>query len=141
MKPDDHKYSKDRRNCYGEAHASYKSIAKGKRRKNRYDRRLDRQVGGDGLCLSDIRHKHRFVKTPDWSAELRERERLLLDVLRLAESLGVELAFPTQTLNLRQEEPQGPSDADPKGEVQAREEGRTAARAILERGKDSAPSG
>lgn len=41
-----------------------------------------------------------FVKTPDWATELRERERLLLDIVRLAKHLGVEFAFPTQTLHV-----------------------------------------
>jgi len=44
-----------------------------------------------------------FWETPDWSTELRERHRFLLDSLRLAKQLGVEYAFPTQTLYLRQE--------------------------------------
>jgi len=41
-----------------------------------------------------------FVKTPDWGTELRERGRLILDILRLAESLGVEFAFPTRTIHM-----------------------------------------
>jgi len=42
-----------------------------------------------------------FWETPDWSTELRERQRFLLDILRLANALGIELAFPTQTLHVR----------------------------------------
>ncbi|NOG53556.1 MAG: mechanosensitive ion channel family protein [Planctomycetes bacterium] len=45
-----------------------------------------------------------FHETPDWSTELRERQRFMLDIMRLAERLGVEFAFPTQTLYLRQDE-------------------------------------
>ncbi len=41
-----------------------------------------------------------FVKTPDWATELRERERLLLDIVRLSKHLGVEFAYPTQTLHV-----------------------------------------
>ena len=41
-----------------------------------------------------------FHETPDWSTELRERHRLFLDIIRLAKRLGVEFAFPTQTLYL-----------------------------------------
>jgi len=44
-----------------------------------------------------------FFKAPDWATELRERHRLGVDILRLAQELGVEIAFPTQTLFLRQE--------------------------------------
>jgi MscS family membrane protein len=43
-----------------------------------------------------------FWQTPDWATELRERHRFLLDCLRLAKAVGVEMAFPTQTLYLRQ---------------------------------------
>lgn len=39
-----------------------------------------------------------FHECPDWATELRERHRLILDIIRLAERLGVEFAFPTQTL-------------------------------------------
>ncbi len=44
-----------------------------------------------------------FWETPEWSTELRERHRFLLDILRLAQRLGVEFAFPTQTLYMKQE--------------------------------------
>lgn len=39
-----------------------------------------------------------FVKVNTWSEELRERQNLFLEMLRLAEEIGVEFAFPTQTL-------------------------------------------
>lgn len=39
-----------------------------------------------------------FWETPDWSTELREKHRFLLDILRLAQDLGVEFAYPTQTV-------------------------------------------
>ena len=41
-----------------------------------------------------------FVRVENWSAELRERHNIMLEVLRLADELGVEFAFPTQTLNI-----------------------------------------
>ncbi len=41
-----------------------------------------------------------FFKVPDWSAELQQRHNFLLEVLRLAKELGVEFAFPTQTLHV-----------------------------------------
>ncbi len=46
-----------------------------------------------------------FWETPDWSTELRERHRFLLDMLRIAKKMGVEFAFPTQTLQLRRDQP------------------------------------
>jgi MscS family membrane protein len=41
-----------------------------------------------------------FVKTPTWSDELRAKHELYLSILRLAHDLGVEFAFPTQTLHV-----------------------------------------
>ncbi len=45
-----------------------------------------------------------FFTTPDWSMEMRERERLLLDIARLANYLSIEFAFPTQTIHVKQGE-------------------------------------
>jgi MscS family membrane protein len=45
-----------------------------------------------------------FWETPEWNTELRERHRFMLDILRLAQKLGVEFAFPTQTLYMKKEE-------------------------------------
>ncbi len=52
-----------------------------------------------------------FFEVPDWNAELRERERLFLDIVRLANQLGVEFAFPTQTLHVFPG--QGPAEPRP----------------------------
>ncbi|MCB1170132.1 MAG: mechanosensitive ion channel [Leptospiraceae bacterium] len=41
-----------------------------------------------------------FFKVPDWSTELVERQNLMLEIYRLAESMGVDFAFPTQTLHI-----------------------------------------
>jgi MscS family membrane protein len=41
-----------------------------------------------------------FIDAPDWNAELRTRHVLNLDIMRLAEELDVEFAFPTQTLHV-----------------------------------------
>ena len=41
-----------------------------------------------------------FFECSDWSIELRERHRLILDILRLAKELHVEFAFPTRTLHM-----------------------------------------
>lgn len=45
-----------------------------------------------------------FFEVPDWNTELRERERLFIDIVRLADKLGVQFAFPTQTVHLFKEE-------------------------------------
>ena len=39
-----------------------------------------------------------FFEVPDWATELRERHRLFVDILRLADKLEVDFAFPTQTV-------------------------------------------
>lgn len=39
-----------------------------------------------------------FFKVSDWTEELRAREKLLLDIYRFAEEIGVSFAYPTQTL-------------------------------------------
>ena len=44
-----------------------------------------------------------FHETPEWGTELRERHRLFVDIVRLARRLGVEFAFPTQTVHLHHE--------------------------------------
>ncbi len=41
-----------------------------------------------------------FVKVPDWSTELVERQNVFLEITRLADELGVEFAFPTQTIHV-----------------------------------------
>ena len=73
-----------------------------------------------------------FWRTPDWGAELRERHRFLLDIHRLAGHLGVEFAFPTQTLYVRQEEESGPTSPLELEGQDALEKGRQAARSIAQ---------
>ncbi len=54
-----------------------------------------------------------FVECPDWSVELREKHRLFVDIIKLAKSLGVSFAFPTQTLHMYQQEaPSGEPPVD-----------------------------
>ncbi len=65
-----------------------------------------------------------FFEAKDWSIELREKHRLFNDIIRLAARLGVEFAFPTQTLFINPEagndEPEVP-DAVTDGRREARE--------------------
>lgn len=49
-----------------------------------------------------------FFRVSDWGTELREKHRLLVDVMRLAERLGVALALPEQTVHLARETPPQP---------------------------------
>jgi len=41
-----------------------------------------------------------FLKVESWSDELREKHNFFLEILRLAEKLGVEFAFPTSTVHV-----------------------------------------
>ncbi|MEE8143680.1 MAG: mechanosensitive ion channel family protein, partial [Planctomycetota bacterium] len=41
-----------------------------------------------------------FFDVPDWGAELAARQNFMLEIIRLAEKLGVGFAFPTQTVHL-----------------------------------------
>ena len=41
-----------------------------------------------------------FLQVPDWPTELIERQRVLLDIVRLVERLEVKFAFPTQTVEV-----------------------------------------
>lgn len=56
-----------------------------------------------------------FHQTPDWPTELREQHRLFVDIVRLAQRLGVEFAFPTQTLHVASAPV--PGKATPVGET------------------------
>jgi MscS family membrane protein len=55
-----------------------------------------------------------FIECPDWAVELRERQRLLIDILKLAQELGVSFAFPTRTVHLCQDETP-PEESPPLG--------------------------
>ncbi|NOZ00833.1 MAG: mechanosensitive ion channel family protein, partial [Deltaproteobacteria bacterium] len=41
-----------------------------------------------------------FMDVPDWGAEVRVRTNLNLEIMRLARELGVQFAFPTQTIHV-----------------------------------------
>jgi MscS family membrane protein len=77
-----------------------------------------------------------FFEVPDWATELRERERLFVDIVRLADCLGVQFAFPTRTVHLYREEhmPHEIRYQVPRGDVEgdAREQGLRAARELTE---------
>ena len=77
-----------------------------------------------------------YLEVADYSAELKERESLLLNIIRLAEKLEIEFAFPTQTVHLAST-PQDPFQAvnvDSKRETLI-EEAKTAAKKISGNGE------
>jgi MscS family membrane protein len=60
-----------------------------------------------------------FFQVPDWGTELRERHRLNADIHRLARRLGVEFAFPTQTLHLLRGQAETHPDGTPVSDAEA----------------------
>jgi MscS family membrane protein len=76
-----------------------------------------------------------FWEAPDWQTELRERHRLMLDMIRIAGELGIDFAFPTRTLQIqRADPPNEPKDpdldaADPRIAMRT---GRTAVRDVTD---------
>ena len=72
-----------------------------------------------------------FHETPDWGTELRERHRLFNDILHLARRLGVEFAFPTQTIHLHQEPTPSPGETTFSPGGDPAKLGRKAAAAIV----------
>jgi len=41
-----------------------------------------------------------FLEVPTWQEELQHKEELLIEIMQLAKTLGVQFAFPTQTLHM-----------------------------------------
>ncbi|XAL97999.1 mechanosensitive ion channel family protein [Phycisphaeraceae bacterium D3-23] len=82
-----------------------------------------------------------FFEVPDWNTELRERERMFIDIVRLADRLGVQFAFPTQTVHLFKEEKPAPgSETEPAHDIpgsstdrRSMVHGLRAARALVEK--------
>ena len=76
-----------------------------------------------------------FHEAPDWQTELRERHRLMLDIIRLADRLGVQFAFPTQTLHMYKESHEAAHTPAPPPETdthrQAEREGQNAVRELV----------
>ena len=104
-----------------------------------YTRKDYYMVTVSGLAAASIEVMiYTFFETPDWGRELRERQRLILDVLRLCRALDVDIAFPTQTLHLVDRErasadERAADDAVPaRSPEQAQEFGRMAAQRLLQ---------
>lgn len=82
-------------------------------RKHPYTRKDYYHVYLNGLGASSLEVLlYCFVETPDWSTELREKHRLFIDLLKIAEGLQVEIAFPTQTIHMAGEKEKLESLAD-----------------------------
>ncbi len=60
-----------------------------------------------------------FFEVPDWSKELSTRQDIMINIIRLAEKIGVRFAFPTSTLHI--EEMPGQPSLTPKFELSKEE--------------------
>ena len=74
-----------------------------------------------------------FWDTPDWNTELREKHRFLLDVLRLANSMGIEFAYPTQTVFWKEMQYSNTAPTESQTVDKAFESARQLARNIVEK--------
>lgn len=54
-----------------------------------------------------------FFETDTWTDELAQRQNIFLEIMRLAQDIGVTFAFPTQTLHLDTVAKQGPRKVAP----------------------------
>jgi MscS family membrane protein len=79
-----------------------------------------------------------FLETDSWSVELREKHDFFLEILRLAEEVGVEFAFPTQTLHVDSFYGEKPREV---GKHKSAEELAAAVRAFGPQGRLSRTSG
>lgn len=64
-----------------------------------------------------------FFAVPTWGEELRCRHEILIQIMKLAEKLGVQFAFPTQTLHMESFPEKKPNSAvylDDRNQVQQR---------------------
>lgn len=78
-----------------------------------------------------------FLEVPDWSTELVARQNMFIEILRMAETLGVEFAFPTQTLHVETL----PGHTSPEETVPEIDELREAAKSFGPEGSRAKPRG
>lgn len=78
-----------------------------------------------------------FLEVPDWSTELVARQNMFLEVLRMADTIGVEFAYPTQTLHVESL----PGHESPERETPELEELREKATSFGPAGSRAKPQG
>jgi len=113
-------------------------------RRHPYTRKQDYHVWLNDLAPSSLNISLScFLETPDGATELRERHRLLLDIIRLTRAMGVELALPPQAPSATSAMAGGkpPAPPAPEGLEEALRWGRQEARNVVARNlqTDSAP--
>ena len=104
-------------------------------RQHPYTRKDYYQVWLNGFADSSLEVLvYVFWEAPNWQTELRERHRLMLDIMRIADELGIDFAFPTRTLHVRRADPNTePNDAelDTADPADARRAGRITTREVV----------
>ena len=78
-----------------------------------------------------------FLKVPDWSEELIQKQNINIEILRLSKSLGVEFAFPTQSLHVESM----PKEKKPAPETKAVEKLVKIAKSFGQKGEQAKPQG
>lgn len=74
---------------------------------NQYTRKDNYHVVFNGYGNSSLNILlYFFLKVPDWSAELVEKQNVFIEILRLADDLNISFAFPTQTLHIEPNPPE-----------------------------------
>ncbi len=102
-------------------------------RRHPYTRKSDYHVWLTGYGPSSLDLQlTMFLEVPDWATESRERHRLFLDILRLAESQKVSFAFPTQTVRFERAGGRPAHDDTPEELAGAVERGRADASKIAD---------
>ena len=64
-----------------------------------WDGSLEVHFNGFGASSLDVLI-YSFLDVPDWSAELREKERILFEIMHIAEEVGVSFALPSTSVYL-----------------------------------------
>lgn len=105
-------------------------------RQNPYANKEEFQVYVDALSASSIDIRlNCYIDVADYPIELETKHRLILDVLRLTQSLGVRIAYPTQTVHFVRDDADAPAVRAASSPVsdEARTRGMEAARRVLAR--------
>ena len=77
-----------------------------------------------------------FLKVPDWAAELVERQNIFLEILRLAKEVGVNFAYPSQSIYMEK-----PSKGETKMNATTLKNMQKKVQDFGPEGKNSRPSG
>ncbi len=84
--------------------------------------------------------RYYFTKTTHWAEYLQVRQEVNMQIMRLLDELGLEFAFPTRTVHLRQE-PAAPSASQSTSQSASRKPGGNTSRKTAKTPRARAPGG